>query len=241
MRNTKLTVIIGYVLVMGVMTLGLVSLYKNLVDYSNKKINNQDLSELLTVSNTPLLYEIESEQNLITAESAEEYFQKYDSIVPVINNNLGDLKATTTDSSRVTKLDSITILVDMKKKTRRKWQFCSILFGAPESFNTQRVATFQGLNRDFDYLESRDLNTPSVSQKRYECGSGRTKTLLRQGKDAFDGRADSTLVIESRSVVADNEFKLIVDTLINKVLFGEARLGATTAVSTGILRKARVN
>ena len=44
MRNTKFTVIIGYVLVMGVMTLGLVSLYKNLVDYSNKKINNQDLS-----------------------------------------------------------------------------------------------------------------------------------------------------------------------------------------------------
>src|SRR5690554_2520427 len=117
MRNTKLTVIIGYVLVMGVMTLGLVSLYKNLVDYSNKKINNQDLSELLIVSNTlSLLYEIESEQNLITAESAEEYFQKYDSIVPVINNNLGDLKAATTDSSRVTKLDSITILVDMKKE-----------------------------------------------------------------------------------------------------------------------------
>ena len=43
--KTKFTVIIGYALVVGVLVFGLVALYNNLVDYSNKRIDNQDLSE----------------------------------------------------------------------------------------------------------------------------------------------------------------------------------------------------
>ena len=50
---------------------------------------------------------------------------------------------------------------------------------------------------------------------------GERRRFLDRVRDVFDGRADSTLVIESRSVVADNEFKLIVDTLINKVRYSE--------------------
>src|SRR5690554_6203907 len=102
--KTKLTVIIGYVLVMIVMAFGLIALYNNLVDYSNKKIDTQGLSELLVVSNTlSLLYEIESEQNLLTPESTENYFQRYDSIVPAINDNLNVLKDAATDTARLMK------------------------------------------------------------------------------------------------------------------------------------------
>ena len=78
------------------------------------------------------------------------------------------------------------------------------------------------LNQEIaDYLESRDLNTPSVSQSDTSVVVGERRRFLDRVRDVFDGRADSTLVIESRSVVADNEFKLIVDTLINKVRYSE--------------------
>ena len=113
----KFTVIIGYFLVVVVMAFGLVVLYRNLVDYSNKRISNEDMSELLIVGNTlSMLYEIESEQNLINADNAEQYFLKYDSISPKIKANLVELKQVAADSSRVEKLDSIELLVDRKRE-----------------------------------------------------------------------------------------------------------------------------
>ncbi len=75
------------------MAIGLLAIYNYLVDFSNKKIKNEDMSELLLVGNVlSKLYEIESEQNLFTAEGAQQYFSKYDSIVPEIHSSLDSLK-----------------------------------------------------------------------------------------------------------------------------------------------------
>ncbi|MDR2816781.1 MAG: hypothetical protein LBB62_08805, partial [Proteiniphilum sp.] len=113
----KFTVILGYLLVVVVMALGLITLYNNLVDYSNKRIHGEDMSELLIVGNTlSMLYEIESEQNLINAEKAELYFLRYDSITPKIKANLDELKQITADSLRMAKLDTIQLLVDKKRE-----------------------------------------------------------------------------------------------------------------------------
>jgi len=84
----KFTVIAGYLLVVIVMALGLYGIYRNLVVFSNQRIKNEDITELLIVGNTlSKLYEIENGQNLFTAESARQYFLKYDSVVPEINRN----------------------------------------------------------------------------------------------------------------------------------------------------------
>lgn len=223
--KTKFTVIIGYVLVMGVMALGLIALYNNLVDYSNKKIDNKDLSELLTVSNTlSLLYEIESEQNFISAESAEAYFHTFDSITPVINDNLKKLKTAATDSTRAIKLDSIALLVALKKENLLQMSILLDSLRRAPVILRQTESSFvpKELNREItEYLESKDFNAPSLSRSDTSVVVGERRRFLDRVRDVFDGRADSTIVIESRAVVADTEFRLIVDTLINKVRYSE--------------------
>ncbi|MDD2314332.1 MAG: response regulator [Proteiniphilum sp.] len=113
----KFTVIAGYLLVVVVMTLGLYCLYRNLVNYSSQKIRNEDLSTLLIVGNTlSKLYEVESDQNLFTAENARQYFLRYDSLVPEIHHNLILLKQTTHHPSHVNKVDTIVRLINDKKE-----------------------------------------------------------------------------------------------------------------------------
>ena len=116
-KKMKFTVIAGYLLVVVVMTLGLYCLYRNLVNYSSQKIRNEDLSTLLIVGNTlSKLYEVESDQNLFTAENARQYFLRYDSLVPEIHHNLILLKQTTHHPSHVNKVDTIVRLINDKKE-----------------------------------------------------------------------------------------------------------------------------
>lgn len=116
-KKMKFTVIAGYLLVVVVMTLGLYCLYRNLVNYSSQKIRNEDLSTLLIVGNTlSKLYEVESDQNLFTAENARQYFLRYDSLVPEIHHNLILLKQTTHHPSHANKVDTIVRLINDKKE-----------------------------------------------------------------------------------------------------------------------------
>ena len=221
----KFTVIIGYVLVMGVMAFGLITLYNNLVDYSNKKINNQDLSELLVVSNTlSLLYEIESEQNLLTSESAEQYFRKYDSIVPIIKANLVELKEIAADTARVVKIDSIELLVEMKKENLLEMAVLLDSLRRSPRILRQSQSSYvpKELNREIsDYLESRNLAMSDENRSDTSVVVGERKGFFNRMRDAITGRPDSTIVIENKSVMGDSEFKLIVDTIINKVRYSE--------------------
>jgi two-component system sensor histidine kinase EvgS len=60
--NIKVSVILSYLLVVSVMITGLIALYNNLVDFSNKKVRNEDTSELIIVGNIlSMLYVIQIE------------------------------------------------------------------------------------------------------------------------------------------------------------------------------------
>lgn len=223
--NVKVTVIIGYVLVVIVMAFGLYALYKNLEEYSGKRTRSQDFSELLIVSNTlSLLYEIESEQNLLTPQSARSYFQKYDSIVPIVSDNLSMLRSEATDSARVMKLDSIEMLVGRKKDNL---QVVAALLDsirqAPRIMRTVESSQVpRELNQDIiDYLGSRDLGVSQENKSDTSVVMGERKGLFSRIRDAITGHPDSTIVIESKSKVTDREFELIVDTIINKVIYSE--------------------
>jgi len=221
----KFTVIIGYFLVVVVMAFGLVTLYRNLVDYSNKRISNEDMSELLIVGNTlSMLYEIESEQNLINADNAEQYFLKYDSISPKIKTNLAELKRVAADSSRIEKLDTIELLVDRK---RENLQEVAVLLDsirrAPRIvLQTESSYAPLRLNREItDYLESKNLNSADTHQNDTSVVVGNRRGFLDRVRDVFVARTDSTVVIEKKSIVSESDLKLIVDTIINKVRYSE--------------------
>lgn len=227
MKGSKIksTVIIGYFLVVSVMALGLIALYVNLVDFSDKKIRNEDLSELLLVGNTlSMLYEIESGQNILSAESAELYFHEYDSITPKIKDNLEELKQNAHDSLRVATLDTIAVLVDRKKENLQELAvLLDSIRRAPRIVSsTQSSFVPRKLNREItDYLESRNLNKSNVERNDTSVVAGSKRGFLDRVKDVFVARADSTLVIEKKSTVSDNDLRLIVDTIVQKVRYSE--------------------
>lgn len=222
----KSTVIIGYLLVVVVMALGLITLYNNLVDYSNKRLSSEDMSELLIVGNTlSMLYEIESEQNLINAENAGQYFLKYDSIAPKIKANLDELKEVAVDSSRIIKLDSIGLLVERK---RENLQEVAVLLDSIR--RAPRIVAYTEssyvplkLNQEIaDYLESKNLNSAAdTNLSDTSVVVGTRRGFMARVRDVFVARTDSTLVIEKKSIVSEGDLKLIVDTIINKVRYSE--------------------
>ncbi|NLY24593.1 MAG: hypothetical protein GX042_06225, partial [Bacteroidales bacterium] len=221
----KFVVIAGYILVLTVLVFGLVAIYRHLVVFSENRIKNEDVSELLIVGNTlSKLYEIESDQNLFTAENAKQYFLKYDSIVPEINNHLDSLKQLTGDTARIAKLDTIQFLISDKKVNL---EIVAILL---DSIRQSPVITRQmessyvpkELNREIsDYLTSRNLNTPKRNESDTSVVLGERRGFLDRVRNVFVASQDSTIVIESKSVLAENDFKLVVDTIINKVRYSE--------------------
>ncbi|RNC64685.1 ATP-binding protein [Proteiniphilum sp. X52] len=221
----KFTVIIGYLLVVAVMALGLVSLYNNLVKYSNTRIKGEEMPELLIVGNTlSMLYEIESGQNLMNAENAEQYFQKYDSITPKIRTNLDELKQVAADSSRIEKLDTIQLLVDRKRENLQEIAVLLDSFRRAPRIVMQYESSYVPLklNQEItDYLESKNLNSADANKSDTSVVAGNRRGFMDRVRDVFVARVDSTVVIEKRSIVSDHELKLIVDTIVNKVRYSE--------------------
>src|SRR5690554_7580281 len=102
------------------MITGLIALYNNLVDFSNKKVRNEDTSELIIVGNIlSMLYEVESEQDLLTSEGAEQYYAKYDSLIPAVKKNLERLRSEEHTSELQSRPHLVCRLLLEKKKIKR--------------------------------------------------------------------------------------------------------------------------
>mgnify|MGYP006319531535 FL=1 len=195
--KVKLTVIIGYILVVVVLIAGLSALYRNLVEYSNKKVKSEELTEMIIVGNTlSLLYEIESEQNLLTPSSALKYFINYDSIIPEIENNLHELHILSKDSSRHVKLDSISLLIKSKRDNLNDIiLLLDSIREAPQIVKETHSSYESQLDNKSD--------TTIISKDR--------KSFLARLKNVFVGKPDSTVIIENR----------VVDTVMNRVRYSE--------------------
>lgn len=221
----KFTVITGYLLVMIIMILGLYGVYRNLVVFTNQKIQSEDHAELLLVGNTlSKLYEIESDQNLFTAESARQYFHTYDSIAPEINNYLDTLKLTTRDDARAAKLDTIKHLIQEKKKNLQLVALLLDSITETPLLTQQTESSYipRSLNREVaDFLEKNNLQTPRRNETDTSVVVGKRKGLIDRVRNVFVAAPDSTLVIKNKSVVNERQFSVIVDTLINKIRYSE--------------------
>ena len=222
--KAKLTVIIGYILVFIVLIAGLSALYRNLVEYSNKKVNSDYLNEMVIVSNTlSLLYEIESEQNLLTPSSTRQYFINYDSIIPEIEKNLLELHILSQDSSRKVKLDSISQLIKFKRDNLNKVVLLlDSIKEAPQIVReTHSSFELKGRSKEIsDYID-KSINTQPNNKSDTTIISKERKGFFARLRNVFVGRPDSTIVIENRSGVNNEDIKLIIDTVVNKVQYSE--------------------
>ncbi len=243
--KTKLRVILGYLLVVTVMTIGLIALYRNLVDFSNKRITNEDLSELMMVGNIlSSLYEVENEQDLLTAESARDYYIRYDSLIPEVKDKLEKLKEFTDDNSRKLELDSIGQLMEIKCSNLLSISsLLDSLSNSPKIISESESSFVpKELNREItDYLGKKNFNSSNTAQSDTSVIAGERKRFFDRVRDVFVANPDSTIVIENKSLVSDNEFRLIVDTIVNKVRYSERLdLSKQREIQSAIIRRQEI-
>lgn len=223
----KYLVISGYVLLVIIMLAGLWAIYKNLVEFSEKRIVNENRQELLIVSNIiNQLYEVEGGNNLLTYESAKSYIESFSEVKPLVGSRLDSLKMLTADSSRITQLDSIEILLDMKEEnlidvlglmdSLRKVPAImreSINTYVPKRLNSD-ISNYIEDNIIEDIVEVADTDTTVIRSEK--------KGLLRRLGDAFAGKQDSTVILENRPTrIVQKDFSLIIDTIVNMVRYSE--------------------
>ena len=226
--GVKYLVIGGYILLVFIMLVGLWSIFKNLVDFSEKRIRNEDRQELIIVSNIiNQLYEAESSYNLITFESAEKYIETFSSVRPLVSLRLDTLKQLTYDSIRIEQLDSIDILLDQKEKNLTAvFALMDSLRKAPpvikESINTYVP---KRLNSNIEnYLKEKvlDEELDDMSEVDTTVIVGERKGLFKRLGDAFAGRQDSTVILQNRPTrIVQKDYKLFVDTIVNMVRYAE--------------------
>ncbi len=220
--NTKHIAFVGYLLMVAVMITGIFAIYHNLVEFSEKKVRGEDLSELIIVGNTmSKLYKIESSKSLFTYHDAVRYFKTYDSIIPVVYSNLDTLKVMASDSRRIVKLDSIRLLLAEKNNNLRKIVALldSIEHALTVTYETTSSYIPKKLNTDIvDYLDKKEIRPNKSTASDTTVMKKEKKGFLARVKDVFVGPVqDSTVIIEKKIVLEEKEFKMAVDTIINMV------------------------
>lgn len=220
----KSLVIIGYILIVTVMVIGLWAVYRNLVDFSEKRVRSEDQHELIVVGNIiNQLYEVESSQNLFTYENAETYFERYNLVRADIDLRLDTLKSFSKDSLRIVKLDSIRMLLDKKEENL---QAILVLMDsvrkAPSIIReTVHSPASRRVNTDIQkYLENHNRAASEISGSDTTVIKQKRKGLFRRIGEAFSGKQDSTVIIQNRQPVR-SELKLAIDTVVYMVRYSE--------------------
>ncbi len=224
----KYVVFIGYILVVAIMIVGLLALNRNLVKFSEARIHNEDLTELIIVGNViNRLYEVEGTQNLFTPESAIDYFTRYNSIRPEITFKLDSLKQLSKDSLRIIKLDSIEVLLTEKEENLRAIAVLLDSISRAPGITRETVSTFvpRNLNAQIEkYLQEKSLGNEPVDESDTTVIKGEQRGLFRRIGDAIRGREDSTVIIQNRpgvTAVSRDNIKLVIDTVVNMVRYSE--------------------
>ncbi|MDO5665970.1 MAG: ATP-binding protein [Bacteroidia bacterium] len=224
----KYVVIIGYILVVVTMIVGLLAIYRNLVNFSEEKIRSEDLTELIIVGNViNQLYKVEGEQNLFTHESAVEYFDRYNLTRPEITAKLDTLKHLSKDTLRIIKLDSIEVLLGEKENNLRAISVLLDSIRKGPIITREIVSTFvpKNLNTQIEqFLEDKKLVNKSVEENDTTVIHAQQRGFFKRIGDAIRGVQDSTVIIQTRPdtvTISREDIKLAIDTVVNMVRYSE--------------------
>lgn len=223
----KYIVIGGYVLLVAIMLLGLWAIFNNLVDFSEKKVRDEDRRELVIVSNIiNELYEAEGYNDLLTYDSAKDYLQSFSDAKPNVFLRIDTLKQLSIDTMRVSQLDSLQMLLNQKEENLISViSLMDSLRKVPpiirESINTyvpkklnSNISDYIEQNIVEDIVENANTDTTVIRRER--------KGLIRRLGDAIAGKQDSTVILENRPIrVVQKDFSLVVDTIVNMVRYSE--------------------
>ncbi len=226
--RVKYLVIGGYVLLVFIMLTGLWAIYKNLVDFSEKRIRSEDRQELIIVSNIiNQLYEAENSYDLLTFDSAEKYIDAFNEVRPSISLRIDTLKQLSVDSTRISQLDSLDVLLEKKEENLLAVLVLMDSLRKAPPILKQSINTYvpKRLNSNIEnYLKDNILEEEhdNVSAIDTTVVVGEKKGLFKRLGDAFAGKQDSTVILQNRPTkIIQKDYKLFIDTIVNMVRYSE--------------------
>lgn len=156
--KTKIFILLGYVLLAIVATIGVVALYGEL-----QKISTPDETsskDIITASNVlATLYEAESNGKMIFSGRNIQHEKLRDSLITQVKNEIEILKRSSQDSFFISKLDSVEILLDLKYQNEKRMYLLmdSILKLPANQRRTTTVLSEKDLSDIESVIRSRDM------------------------------------------------------------------------------------
>ncbi|MDR2086337.1 MAG: response regulator, partial [Dysgonamonadaceae bacterium] len=130
----KIIVIIGYTALVGLAVFGIMFIYNELVKYSETSMPFEQRKELVIITNTLAgLYQAEGMLGLLTIESDPVLKQGYDSLMNTVFEQIAALKKISIDQELTAQVDSLNILLLLKKKNTEQ------LVALMNDFETQTI------------------------------------------------------------------------------------------------------
>ncbi len=116
-RHTKQIIIIGYILIASFAIIGIVSIYKELIKFSEISDTTNERKELVIIGNTLVsLYKLEGTTSWVAASNIEHIKAKYDSLLNDVFIHIDTLRKFSPDNLLENHLDSMEALLSLKKQ-----------------------------------------------------------------------------------------------------------------------------
>ena len=193
--TTKIVILIGYILLVVLAGIGILSIYGELRKISEVKTNIGN-EEIITVSNVlAALYEADNNGRYIFPKSTphQEYIQ--DSLIRKIRNDISTLKDRANDSLYILKLDSVEMLIELKQKNEEQIKLLmDSIINLP--LKQRKVSTTVLSQKELDDLESvirtRDMqiiDSTTVAVKK--------KSFFQKVSDLFNRNAQDSISLST--------------------------------------------
>ena len=210
--HTTLIVTIGYILIASLAAFGVKLVYDEVITLSNITTNTEEKRELVVIGNTLVsLYKLEGTTNIAVSISVEKTKSEYDLIFGDIVVHLDTLKKMSSDSIMICHLDSISILLDLKRKNT--WGMLSLMDSVDKK-TIKEITKTTTLNKYFD-----DLNKILVDQLQIHEDtafiSGSKKNLGERVLNVFKPKEESSVQIFKNQVQILDSLRIpvLTDTL----------------------------
>ena len=210
--HTTLIVTIGYILIASLAAFGVKLIYDEVITLSNITTNTEEKRELVVIGNTLVsLYKLEGTTNIAASINVEKTKSEYDLILGDIVNHLDTLKKISSDSVMAYHLDSISILLDLKKKNT--WEMLALMDSVDKK-TIKEITKTTTLNKYFDDLNEILIDRFQINEDTAFI-NGNKKNFGARVLNVFNPKEESSVQIFKNQVQILDSLRIpvLTDTL----------------------------
>ena len=211
--HTTLTVTIGYILIAAFAVFGIKLIYDEVITISKITTNTEEKKELVIIGNTLVaLYKLEGTTNLAASINIEKTKFEYENILGDIVNHIDSLKKMSPDAVMVSRLDSISNLLELKK--RNTWHMLALMDSVEKKTVKEITKTSTLSNRYIDNLNKILVDKTQIHEDTAFI-IGAKKNVGQRVLNVFNPKEESSIQIFKNQVqILDSlRIPILTDTL----------------------------